>query len=216
MNKLWVFGDSFSSGLGLDKFYDSGWRKQYIDWLGYTAHSYYELLADYFKLVLVNHAGDGKSNYHIFQTFCEISPYIKSDDYVIIQWSEMCRFRLVENNNWQGVGSWHLDNKSEFLPNISQSTLYEILINRMDNPTQYAGEVHAWMDLIKKSLKDCKVLFWTPFNEPDLYKVMGMSHLTTIVQETNGEVRDAHFGKLGHNDLFNILKKEFQNYNKII
>lgn len=216
MNKLWVFGDSFSSGLGLDKFYDSGWRKQYIDWLGYTAHSYYELLADYFKLVLVNHAGDGQSNYHIFQTFCEISPYIKSNDYVIIQWSETCRFRLVDNNAWQGVGSWHLTNKADYLPNISPSTLHEILINRMDNPTQYTGEVHAWMDLIKRSLKDCKVLFWTPFNEPNLYKVMGMSHLTTIVQETNGEVRDAHFGERGHIDLYNVLKKEFENYKKIL
>jgi hypothetical protein len=216
MNKLWVFGDSFSSGLGLDKFYDSGWRKSYIDWKGYVPHSYYELLADYFKLVLVNHAMDGQSNYHIFQNFCEVSPYIKDDDYVIIQWSEVTRFRLVDNNAWQGVGSWHLTNKANYLPNISSNTLHDILINRMENPTHYAGEIHAWMSLINKSLTKCKVLFWTPFDDPSLYKVLGMSHLSTIRMETNDEVSDSHFGEKGHLDLFHQLKKEFENYKKII
>lgn len=216
MGKLWVFGDSFSSGLGLDKFYDSGWRKNYIDWKGYTPPSYYELLADYFNLVLVNYSGDGQSNYHIFQSFCDVSPYIKNNDYVIIQWSETCRFRLVDNNSWQGVGSWHLTNKADYLPNISIDTLREVLINRMDNPSHYTGEIHSWMSLINRSLRECKVIFWTPFEEPDLYKVLGMSHLSTIVQETNGEVRDAHFGEKGHLDLFKELKTEFENYKKII
>lgn len=214
MKTLWIFGDSFSAGMDLDKFIDSGWRVEYSNWKGYTPHSYYELLADYFNLKLINYASDGQSNYHIFQKFCDISPYIKSDDFVIIQWSETSRFRLVANDSWQGFGSWYLNGNSKLYDGISQSTINEILINRFDNPTQYTGEIHSWMTLINLILSECKVLYWTPFNEPDLYKSLGMSHLPTIKHETNGLVSDSHFGEIGHLELFNEFKQIFENYNK--
>jgi hypothetical protein len=216
MKTLWVFGDSFSAGLGLDRNPKSDWRKKYIDWKGYSPNSYYELLADYFDMKIINHANDGQSNYHIFQTFCEVSPYIKSDDFVIIQWSETCRFRLVSNNSWQGIGSWHIDNKQDGFDSMSQTTINEILINRLDNPIHYISEVHAWMTLINQSLPNSKILFWTPFDEPHLYKVLQMSHLSTISDETNDILRNGHFGETGHLHLFNELKPEFEKYKKII
>lgn len=216
MKNLWVFGDSFSAGLGLEKYTKSEWRKEYINWKGYVPPSYYELLADYFNLKLMNNSGDGQSNYHIFQSVCEASPYIKTDDFVIIQWSELCRFRLVSKNCWEGVGSWHLDNAKDKFENISQTTINEILINRLDNPSHYIGEVHSWITLINKVLINSKVVYWTPFYEPNMYKVLGMSHLSTILMETNGIVRDAHFGEIGHTEVFNELKVEFENYKKII
>ena len=216
MKTLWVFGDSFSAGLGMEKYTNSDWRTTYISWKGYTPNSYYELLADSFDMKLINHSADGQSNYHIFQSFCEVSPYIKSDDFVIIQWSESCRFRLVSNNTWQGLGSWHIDNKQDMIDTISQTTINEILINRMDNPTQYIGEVHAWMTLINQSLVNSKIVYWTPFNEPQLYKVLQMSHLSTITDETNKMISNGHFGETGHRHLFNELKSEFENYKKIV
>ena len=39
-----------------------------------------------------------------------------------------------------------------------------------------------------------------------------MSHLTTIKQETNGKIDDSHFGEVGHLQLFNELKLQYDIY----
>lgn len=217
MNKLWVFGDSFSAGFDLSLSPKHLWRKEYIEWKGMIPPTYYELLSQHYDMRVVNHSGDGNSNYQIFQTFCDVSPYINSNDYVIFNWSETSRFRLVNSNqSWQPIGSWHINNNPTEFDNISHNTIKEILINRIDNESNHIGEVHSWITLINQYLLRTKVLHWTPFNQPQMYKVLGMSHIQTIKQETKGELGDSHFGEIGHKQLFDELKKEFDNYKKII
>lgn len=217
MNKIWVFGDSFSSGFDLSISPKHLWRREYIEWKGFTPHTYYELLSSHFDMKVVNNSGDGNSNYQIFQNFCDTSPYISSNDFVIFNWSETSRFRLVnDNDSWHTIGSWHLNNKLDSFDNISQSTINEILFNRINNELHQIGEIHSWITLINQFLRNCKILHWTPFNQPKLYKVLNMSHIQTIKQETLGSIDDSHFGELGHLQLFNELKNEFEVYKKII
>ena len=213
MNKLWVFGDSFSAGFDLSLSPKHLWRKEYIEWKGMIPPTYYELLSQHYDMKVVNYSGDGNSNYQIFQTFCDVSPYINSNDYVIFNWSETSRFRLVDNkDSWQTIGSWHLNNKLNGFDNLSQTTIDEILFNRINNQNHQIGEVHSWITLINAYLSNCKVIHWTPFNQSNLYKVLDMSHLTTIKQETNGKIDDSHFGEIGHLQLFNELKLQYDIY----
>lgn len=217
MNKLWIFGDSFSTGFDLSISPKLSWRREYLNWKGYTPPTYYELLSEHFKLEVVNKSADGNSNYQIFQNFCDASPYILSNDLVIINWSEVTRIRLVnDNQSWHTIGSWYIDKKVDGFDNLSISTINEILFNRIDNIYHCVEEVHSWITLINRYLINCKVIHWTPFEQPLLHKVLNLYHIPTIKHETHQLINDSHFGEIGHLGIFNILKEKFDNYKKII
>lgn len=217
MNKIWIFGDSFSAGFDLSLSPNHMWRKEYIEWKGNVPPTYYELLSQHYNMQVVNNSGDGNSNYQIFQNFCDTSPYIKQNDFVIFNWSEISRFRLVDDkDSWQTIGSWHLNNKLNGFDNLSQTTINEILFNRINNQNRQVGEVHSWITLINAYLSNCKVIHWTPFNQPNLYKVLNMSHIPTIKHETKELIDDSHFGEIGHKQLFDELEYEIKNYKTII
>lgn len=219
MKNLWVFGDSYSVGLDLKKYPDSLWRKKYIEWKGYIPKNYVDYLSADFDLEVHNYSGDGKSNYEIFVNFCDVVSSIKQEDFVIFNWTDVGRYRLVnDNDSWQTISTWNVLYEKEVtdITSVSFDSMLEIYINRVNNLSHMCGEVHSWITLINQHLINCKVLHWTPFNEPDLYKVLNMSNITTINDETNKIVNDSHYGEIGNKELYIEIKKYFENYKTLI
>jgi hypothetical protein len=219
MKKLWVFGDSYSAGLGLEKYFQSEWRKRYIDWKGYVPKTYLDYLSEDFEVEIQNYSGDGQSNYEIFQNFCDVVSDIKPNDLIIFNWTDVGRYRLVNDaDSWQTISTWNVlyEKKVSNITSVSFDSMLEIYINRVSNLSHICGEVNSWISFINYHLTKCKVLHWTPFNEPDLYKALNMTHISTINDETNGFVTDSHYGEIGQLQLYNELKTQFNNYKKII
>lgn len=160
------------------------------------------------------------SNYEIFQTFCDKLNQFKSGDVVIIGWSFKERFRLVndQNNGFVRIGP----NYVVKLPNVSQNTIDEICVNRMNE--RWIDEVYSWEKVIKKLCEfiGVKLLIWsfdgTFLEHRGMRTILENMGAQTITEETNGEIKDLHFGEMGHiaqSDYFySILNGEISYNNK--
>lgn len=204
MNKLWVFGDSFS------ELYDSEtskyyWSQDYLKWKGYTPKNYTQIMSEELGCELVNISLSATNNYQIFQDFCDNVSNISPNDYVIIQWTEYHRFRLVNNEDkWDGFTAhtkWS-KYKLEKFPDISYETVLEIIVNRKHE--HYKNEVCSWEKLIRTVIPSDKLLIWYPFDMV-AYNGMFVKSIETIKDETKGEIVDLHFSENGNIQLSKIL-----------
>jgi hypothetical protein len=84
---------------------------------------------------------------------------------------------MDDSKSWQTISTWNVlyEKRIEGFSSVSFDSMLEIYLNRVDNVSHVCGEVHSWIQLINQHLIKCKVLHWTPFNEPDLYKVLDLS-----------------------------------------
>ena len=85
MNKLWVFGDSFSEPFS--KIMDTtgfGYRSKYNKWKGYISKSYGDIISEKLNLLHFNKAGGGNDNYTIFDSIIHSLEKINKDDVIII------------------------------------------------------------------------------------------------------------------------------------
>ena len=83
MNKLWVFGDSFSEPFS--KIMDTtgfGYRSKYNKWKGYISKSYGDIISEKLNLLHFNKAGGGNDNYTIFDTIIDSIDSISENDIV--------------------------------------------------------------------------------------------------------------------------------------
>lgn len=163
MNTLWTFGCSFTAEyhpvgiLNLRSFYDD-----YKDWRGGELPDVWPtLLAKKLNYNLENRGIGGSCNYEIFRRFIEICDKIKTNDIVIIGWTNILRFNVVNfcDNNFNNI----LPNTNIPLKclRLSQQTLDEMLYNR-SNPV-WIDEVHGFIKLINLFVKNinAKIYHWT-------------------------------------------------------
>ena len=144
MNKLWVFGDSFSEPFS--KIMDTtgfGYRSKYNKWKGYISKSYGDIISEKLNLLHFNKAGGGNDNYTIFDTIIDSLDSISENDIVIVGWTSTLRFRLIDRlNNFNTIRPSDLDtfstlNHTYEYDNISITTINEMLINRDNELYQY-------------------------------------------------------------------------------
>lgn len=199
-NKIWIFGDSFSTP------YDSQaigpWAKTYIEWKGYAPKTFGDLLSDELGLEAIHLAKGGASNDSIFESVYTNVHRITKGDIVIIGWSSIPRFRLASlKNTWWDIVPNHNNLKGD-VPPISQRTIDEILVNR--DTLLFKEELENRKKFVKWLLRDGITLIqWSPFKRVCLYDIPieGKDSPTTILEETNGLLNDYHYSEQGHIEL---------------
>lgn len=211
MNKLWVFGDSFSATNNKNNL--ESWRLKYKNWKGYTPLVWGDFLSLKIKHRLINCAIGGADNYTIFETIVDVIDTINENDIVIIGWSSTLRFRLIDKNNSFSTirpNNFNLDTtlfsqstllNTENFENISSKTITELIVNRDSVLFQY--EVNRFIKIINLYLNNkCKIIHWSPFqcinNNMNIIKIDSLEHLEKIVNETNGFIEDNHYSENGH------------------
>ena len=207
MNKLWIFGDSFSATNKRKNI--EHWRIDYIKWKGYVTKVWPEYLNDKLNFKLINLSISATDNYTIFDTIIDNIDKIEKDDIIIIGWSSTLRFRLVDKTN-----SFNTIRPSSYLKtstldtpfeynNISLNTINEVLVNR--DTELYEWELNRFIKIINLYLKDIKILHWSPFQlyHPHLKikRISEIDKLETISMETNSELNDYHYSENAHSIL---------------
>lgn len=216
MSKLWVFGCSISD------LYDSKsaiwyWSKPYIEWKGYIPKHHSQIIANELGYELINLAVSSADNYTIFQTLCDNIDMVSNDDYVIIQWTQSSRFRLVnDNHQWSHFVFNNYQNKfklSDF-QHISVSTINEILCNRLDK--KYEEEIDSWEKLIRRNIPLNNLIIWKPFESMYGQNLQIYKSVENINDETNGVIEDYHFSEKGQLKMAQILLDKIKNNKKNI
>jgi len=213
MNKLWVFGDSFSATNKRNII--EKWRKLYIKWKGYTPNVWCEFLNDSLQLKLHNLSISATDNYTIFDTIIDSLDSISENDIVIVGWTSTLRFRLIDRlNNFNTIRPSDLDtfstlNHTYEYDNISITTINEMLINRDNELYQY--ELNRFIKIINKSINAKKIIHWSPFQSThpilNIRRIFSLDNLELIKDETMGEINDRHYSENGHNNLANYFSK---------
>jgi hypothetical protein len=201
MNKLFVFGDSFSAHYDLH-------NQFFVDYLKYLngeplPEIWPVLLSKKLNLQLENTGIGGACNYTIFEDFCKKSHNISENDVVIIGWSFLERFRFYDDRRKLFRCYVPQFNEEYTLKNVSKRTVEEIFYNRSYGV--WVNEVRSWENLIKKlqSVIKFKLILWS-FDvriNPiyfDLHVELTKRGAETIKQETNMKINDGHYGKMGH------------------
>lgn len=225
MKTLWVFGDSFTEGYNnfVTK-HPNGhrieWRDKYINWKGYTPKVFDEILSNKLKIKSINKGIGGADNYTIFDSIIEVLEKIKEDDIVIIGWSTLSRYRLAnQQNEFESITMWWQNASQTALERIgiSQSTINDIMINRIDNKA-YINEINGYIKLINHIFKTNKVIHWSPFyiNKSIGLKVIDIPKLESILNETKGEIDDLHFSEPAHFELAEHFYHIIHNNNTLI
>jgi hypothetical protein len=197
---IWIFGDSYSApfdsiGVGL-------WAEEYIKWKGYVPKTFGDNLANKLNTEVRNFALGGSDNYTIFESIIKNAPEFKKDDIIIVGWSSIVRFRLVNDSNKFDFILPNINN-SKMISDISEATMNEILVNRT-NP-MYFEEFKIRFDFLNWLLKDMKLIQWTAWGgnlQTNKYVIEFSKEDKTYVNiETNGLVNDTHYSELGHIEL---------------
>jgi hypothetical protein len=211
MSSLWVFGDNASAIFGKTKERRFKYYKEYRN--GNFPKTWSELLSKELGLILRNMAIGGVSNYDIFDMFCKCAEQIKKDDLVIIGWSYVQSFRLVDENT-NGFISVRNNQFKEYQVNIpkmlngiDKHTIDSILNNRKN--TDWKNEIYNWESIINLLAKliGFKLVYWT--FDTDLNKSYYISTndfrerlisngAEDFTMETNELLVDDNFGEKGH------------------
>lgn len=220
-NKLWVFGCSMSNKNQPKD------RLDYVNWKGYVIKTWSELLSEKLNFELRNYGISGASNITIMHEFSKYSNEMHENDIVIINWTEITRFRVASKDKWLNVLVQHInhpDLKDELKVlndnDISQQTIMDITNNR--NNDLYLDELDSWYNLIKVFCNKSKIklFFWGLMTyRPYMLKYKNfelqeyiVNHYGRIMEETKGEVMDGHFSEIAHKEcsdiFFNLIQNE--------
>jgi hypothetical protein len=203
---VWIFGDSYSSPF--DNFEMGPWSKEYINWKGYVPKTFGDNIADKLNTEVRNLALGGSDNDTIFELIIKNAPEFKKDDIVIVGWSDIVRFRLVNDFN---KFDFVVPNKSnsEIISDVSETTINEILVNRT-NP-MYFEEFKIRFDFLNWLLKDITFIQWTAWGghlQTNKYVIrFSKENKTSVNLETNGIINDTHYSELGHIELTDDFMK---------
>jgi hypothetical protein len=217
MNKLWIFGDSYSEPF--HKLNGMEWKPNYIKWKGYTPKYYGEIIAERCNLIHTNHAIGGADNYTILDSIINSLEKIQQNDVIIIGWSSTIRFRIVSNkNSFNTIRPGSLDyvlnlNKHMQYIDLSDTTLSEIAVNR-DNQI-YINELNNYIKLLNHTFKTNKIIHWSPFAQHKQGLNTNLKNsfdYQTIRNETGGEINDGHFSSNAHMDLSEHLIELIDSY----
>lgn len=197
--KIFIFGDSFSCRFDDD----NPWARKYVRYKGYTPKNFGDIIGELLGSEVINCAFSGLSNYDIFHTIIEKIESIQKDDIIIIEFSSVYRYRLVDKfGNFSSISAqwnwlFHLFNESE-------DAIKEIGVNRTSKV--YLTEIDDWIKSITKMFPDNKTIFWTPFIESTGNPmIIPFYQFSTIGEETDLAVNDTHYSETGHWDLANYI-----------
>jgi hypothetical protein len=225
MARIWTFGDSFTASFRpeptVTKIID--WRNEYCEFKGYVPNVYGEFISKILDIPLMNMALGGCDNYTILDSIIDSYDIIKEDDIIIIGWSSVLRFRLVNKDN---IFKTLIPNspKTNLVTNfdVEESTVQDMLINR--SHVNYIKELNKLIKLVGYLFPRNKLLQWSPFyswGDSEGVKVHQIKiELQSIRKETNEIVNDGHFSEKTHEDLayemLSILDKGGSISNKLI
>lgn len=218
MNKLWIFGDSYSEPFSKLPTIPN-WKQSYLEWKGYIPKCYGEIVAENYNLIHINQAIGGTDNYTILDSIAHALDKIEKEDTIIIGWSNTIRFRVVSNqNSFNTIRPGSLDyilslNKRNQYLDLSDETLTQMSVNR-DNQI-YINELNNYIKLLNYTFKDNKLIHWSPFAQ---YKqglnttLKSSFNYELIRDETNGIIDDGHFSSNAHIVLAKQLTDIVNNY----
>ncbi len=211
MNTLWIFGDNNSAIFGRTIERRFKYYKEFRN--GTFPKTWSELLSKKLKLELKNMAVTGQTNYDIFDMFCKCVEQIKKDDLVIIGWSYVQRFRLVDDSTNQFITIRPNQFKPEevnipsMLNGININVIESILNNRIK--PEWCNEITNWeiiINLLSKYI-GFRVLYWTfdeSINKPHYISIKNFREYLIsngaedFTMESGGILKDDNFGEKGH------------------
>jgi hypothetical protein len=237
MNKLWIFGDSFSHGHGFndsDPFYEvtlpDNIDKRYWG----------EIVADELKLELHNESKVGASNDYILDSILNTASQISKDDYVVIQSAYFSRFDVPHKSSFSFLhtivrygDSRHIKVNligDDDMTDHKHETLVDFAVYFADLPAYEHRQLNRFEKLIDL-LPTKNVAFWClkKPNSPDIEQIniikkpyfimfddqyVGaessyLYYKATMTQESNGKVQDGHIGQLGQQIMAMETLKKF-------
>jgi len=198
---LWVFGDSMSA-----PFYNASmgkWLKPYLQKLDLDKFSFWpEIVGKELKMLVENHAIGGIDNSSIMEKFSENADNLKNGDIVILNWTNISRFRIPINTGYSYVIPGHIPAYLVGHGIFTEEELKKILVTR-DHPL-FQEEVNMWSNLVNEfcKLKDITVLFWgicnfQPYFFLHLYDLRNIPGGYRILDDFP-ELGDHHFSMNGH------------------
>ena len=241
MNKLWIFGDSFSHGHGFndsDPFYEVTLSDD-ID-----KRYWGEIVADELGLELRNEAKVGASNDYILDSILDTASQISKEDYVVIQSAYYSRFDVPHKSSFNFLHTIVKYGDSRYIKvnligeddmtDHKHETLVDFAVYFADLPAYEHRQLNRFEKLIDL-LPTKNVAFWClkKPNSPDIdqidiikkryfikfeNKYIGgetcfQEHKATITDESNGKMQDGHIGVKGQQIMSSeILKKFNQRY----
>jgi hypothetical protein len=215
--KLWAFGDSFTEPFSVQ----CGDQLIYHKWKGHIPKNFIDFISENLQVEKINKAKGGSSNRTILSTFINNMDYIEDNDIVIIGWTSLNRFRIIDSEeNFFDVISPQTIIKALWDSPTIRHSIDEYLIIR-EHPL-FFNELMEYMDLINKSLPKCQIVYWTwhhmniPSYKPKFQELINLFNsklvhngpIEDIITETQGVIQDFHYSENGHRYLAEkILKK---------
>ena len=234
MRRLIIFGDSFSNSWerivsNRPYTYQTKYAKQFRDKHHHFPIHFSDILKEKFGFYeVINESNNGSDNYTIMESVGNQISYIKDNDFALIGWSDITRWRYIDNNN-----SWNIS----YISDINKETNHYDIRKRKRKPNSYKDvpymesqsllrnnsltmkEIESWQYIISKAIKN--VFFWTPFYYENFNNVPFKTNIRrdesgTITEDTNGEIVDDHWGETGHKIIGNWLYEEIKNKNRLL
>lgn len=145
-----------------------------------------------------NYAVGGACNYTILESLTKTIHLIKQNDFVFFQWSDISRYRTVQD------GKWYIHHIGDKDARQSAERVTDVTVK----------EVQNWSNMLKTILPK-NTLIWTPFSNLPVFTVNQKS-ISNITQETKGKISDNHWGNEGHIQAGEVLYEAFINQNSLI
>ena len=200
MDNLWIFGDSFSR-------YFRFICPEYVSLLKYEPQIYVDILAYELDLNVYNFAKGGSDNYTIFHNWVDHIEDIKKDDIVIFGWSDVIRFRLANRTDeWTSMNNAFLEKEYGNIENFSRNSYKETIYNREHK--LYHDELNNFIKLINLYSKNDIVIHWSWvfYNHPVNLSFQTLD-LPNIIEETNGIIKNGHYGEGSQKELAKTILK---------
>lgn len=239
MRKIWFFGDSYTD-TNIDRV---TFRKRYDDFMGYKTRHYTDLLGEKLSLDISIHGIGGVDNDTIFETLIDNLEHINSEDIIIINWTSITRLRLSTSDNeypsyvlpGDDLKNLMVCSKNYGYVDIDSECLQKMVVNK--DSDIFLNQVLKWTKLLKRTFKNNKILFWSPFQDfkhteiitiitpPkdfqidfEKYKELGVEFdmdglinntlILCIKGHTKGGVDDLHFSEIGNHLISDLLLHE--------
>lgn len=209
MKRLIIFGDSYSDSWdNISKNHSTvpqnKYRKEFQKTNQREPKHFSDLIQKSFGCdEVINYSISGADNYTILEQIGNKIHTINSDDFVIVGWSDITRYRHIENGVW----------KTNY---VSDEILLEQGIQR--NNSLIISELNSWQKILRKGIDN--IFFWTPFYFSKIGNIPFVVNIRreesgTIAEETDGKIDDLHWGETGHIIIGNFLINKIK-YNNLI
>lgn len=208
-NTLWCFGDSFTFGHSLldrpgDDYYHNYPEKRVKRGL------YTQLVADKFKLEIVNTATPGASNRMVIESIIDNLDKFKKGDRVVVGMTDSTRLETWQAHADGTMTRWPLNHYIHHRHEMFHGhfTKQQVIATRkyileVVLPTAAYQEIHDY-SIVKKLLK------YTPVSN---YYVWGPSEWKkyhTIFDDTKGKLKDYHFSWKGQQQIADDIVSKWE------